>query len=326
MPGLKLEAVVVTYNSADHVRPCLSSLERSGAAIVVVDNGSRDETLSIIRSEFPQVQLILASENPGYGTALNLGIARTNAPFVLAANPDTVFPEGELHALTQFLAEHSRVGVVGPQQVFPDGSWQRSYGDVPGIYDSAKTLMGLTSLWQWVQRLRWRYMPTRLAKEVGYVDGAVMMIRRAAFDQISGFDENFHYYCEDADLCVRLRAMGWGVVTVPSVSVVHLRGGCSTRVEGYSDKILRAQIAAKCQLVTKHNRSWHFRLLRWLCLLEAWKILLIYRLLKVLTPRSYSRRAATMELVYRREAQLWRSVPEIKFFNKSIEKKAEIES
>lgn len=303
----KTEAVVVTYNSSAHIRPCLASLQKNDASIVVVDNGSRDATPTIVAHEFPDVRLISAVENLGYGKALNRGIAETNAPFVLAANADTTFPEGSLQSLAQFMQEHSRVGVVGPQQIFPDGSWQRSYGDVQGIAEIFKSLIGLTSLNQVFHRLSWPAMRFHSPKDVGYVDGAVMMIRRTAFDQIEGFDEQFPYYGEDADFCLRLRKARWQVVSLPGVRVMHVRGGSSTKVDGYSERLLRVQAAAYCRLVGKHDPD-HLRLYRRVCMLHAKQMLLIYRVLRSVSTASYRAHASSRALVFKRWVRVWREL------------------
>lgn len=303
MTELRFEAVVVTYQSAQHVRSCLNSLQ-TAAAIVVVDNDSHDGTREIIKKEFPEVRLISVGSNLGYGKALNLGIAKTSSPIVLAANADTIFPEGSLQALANFLRGHGRVGVAGPQQVFPDGSWQRSYGDVHGLYEGFKALTGVTSIQQAAHRLFWSGTPGEPARAVGYIDGAVLMIRRAAFDRVGGFDEAFHYYAEDADLCLRLRQAGWEVIHVPSAHVIHIRGGSSTRVEGYSDQFLRAQARAKCQLIRKHRPGWHLWLYRRISILHARKMCFIYRILRMVGPRRYARRASLMVSAFERWAAL----------------------
>lgn len=302
MPDLHFEAVIVTYNSAEYIRPCLASLQKAGARIVIVDNSSFDETVSIIGKEFPEVRLISAKENLGYGKGLNLGIAKTSSPIILAANADTVFSEDSLQALAKFLEDHPRAGVAGPQQLFPDGSWQRSYGDIHGICEGIKTLIGVTSLAQTIHRVLLRFSPARSSKSVGYVDGAVMMIRREAFNEIGGFDEDFPYYCEDADLCLRLRDAAWDVVHVPSVHVTHVRGGSSTKVEGYSDKYLRAQATARYQLVRKHSPGWCLWLYRQISILHARKMILIYRALQILGPASYAQHASMMALTFKRWA------------------------
>ena len=298
-------AVVVTHNSASHIRLCLASLRQASACTVVVDNGSHDETLNIVGAEFPEVELVSAGENLGYGKALNLGIAKTGCAFVLAANADTVFPEGSSQALAKFLEEHPRVGVAGPQQLFPDGSWQRSYGEVPSMYEAIQTLIGVTSVSNMAQHFLWRYGAARSAKRVGYVDGAVMMIRRAAFDEIGGFDENFHYYGEDVDLCLRLRKTGWGVLSEAKVQVTHVRGGSSTKVEGRSDKLLRLLLRANSQLLEKHYPSWQTAPYLRICRLHARKMMLIYRLFQIFSSSASAPRASVLALAFEHEARLW---------------------
>lgn len=308
MPTTEFAAVIVTYNSAGHIWLCLSSLQNASASIVVVDNGSSDDTVSIIKRDFPGVWLIAANENLGYGKALNRGIAETRLPLVLAANADTVFPQGSMQALADFLAQHIRVGVAGPQEIFPDGSWQRSYGDVPGIGEALKTLLGATSIEHTARRMLWRLGRTGSVRRVGYVDGAVMMIRRAAFDAVRGFDETFPHYCEDADFCLRVRQAGWDVVTVPAARVTHVRGGSSTKREGYSDKFLRALAISECHLIRKHHPVWHVAIYRQACILHGVKMALIYRLLRGFHPASRRPHASVMVSAFERWARLWREL------------------
>lgn len=307
MPELHFEAAIVTYNSAAHIRPCLASLQRNDASVVVVDNCSQDETPTIVSHEFPDVRLISATENMGYGKALNRGMAETNAPFVLAANADTTFPEGSLRALAKFMQEHPQVGVAGPQQVFPDGSWQRSCGEAQGVGEAFQSLIGITSLGQIVHRRFWRYGATHSERQVGYVDGAVMMIRRQAFDAVGGFDENFPFYCEDTDLCVRMRKARWQVVNLTRVRVTHIRGGSSTKIDGYSEELLRLLATANCHLVGKHDPD-HLWLYRRICMLHAKKMLLIYRVLRSVSTASYRAQASSRALVFERWVRVWREL------------------
>ncbi len=297
---LKIQAVVVTYNSAEHIRPCLRSLHEAGARIVAVDNGSRDETPAIIQQEFPEIHLVVAKKNLGYGAALNLGVTKTSSPLVLLANADTVFPAGAIEAFVNFFAVHPRVGVAGPQQLFPDGSPQRSYGAIPGIAEGFQNLFGITATKKAIDHFSSRHHPTRPAKNVGYVDGAVMMIRRTAFDQISGFDPGFHYYGEDADLCIRMRKTGWEVVTIPEINVTHVRGGSSTKVEGYSDALLLALGNARYQLIHKHRPAWHWPLYRALLLSHHTNMFLIYKSLACVRSGDGSRRASILAQAYQR--------------------------
>ena len=300
-----LEAVVVTYNSAAHVRACLGSLAGQGTSVLVIDNGSNDGTLGIVDREFPAVRTIVSAENCGYGKALNLGIARTHSEFVLVANADTVFPAGAVHALASFLETSPRAGVVGPQQVFPDGKWQRSYGRIPGIVEALQGLMGITSARQLVARVLWPGNVINRPRRVGYVDGAVMMLRRSAFDEVRGFDEHFYYYGEDSDLCFRLKKAGWDVMSLPRARVTHVRGGSSIRVEGFSEKFLRAYVNASVQFARRHYRGWHAWLYLRLRALQSREMVLVYRFLKLCASTRSNRRASAMAATFELESRIW---------------------
>lgn len=302
------EAVVVTYNSAAHIRPCLASLQVNVTRTVVVDNGSHDETINIISREFPEVKLISAGKNLGYGPALNLGITETISPYVLAANADTIFPERSLQRLTDFLDRNPGAALVGPQQIFPDGAWQRSFGELPSLWQSLKMVTGITTLASAVERMSWTYRATRFPKRVGYVDGAVMMIRRAAFDAVQGFDESFHYYAEDIDICLRLKEVGWEVFNVPGVTVIHVRGGSSTRVEGRSERLLELQLKADTQLMKKHRSTWTIKPYIWMCRLHAYKMMLMYRMLAVCSADFSSSQADSLAKAFEREGRLWKDL------------------
>lgn len=308
MTGPKIEAVIVTYNSAMHIRPCLTSLELNNADTVVVDNGSKDETVAILKAEFPSVRVIASGENLGYGKALNRGIQETDSEFVLVANADTVFPDHSLQKLVDFLHGRQDVGVAGPQQIFPDGAWQRSFGELPSLWQSLKMVTGITTLASAVERMSWTYRATRFPKRVGYVDGAVMMIRRAAFDAVQGFDESFHYYAEDIDICLRLKEVGWEVFNVPGVTVIHVRGGSSTRVEGRSERLLELQLKADTQLMKKHRSTWTIKPYIWMCRLHAYKMMLMYRMLAVCSADFSSSQADSLAKAFEREGRLWKDL------------------
>lgn len=297
-------AVVVTYNSAKHIRPCLDSLRASGTGVVVVDNRSQDDTLEIVRGEYSEACVIVPESNCGYGAAVNLGVAAGSADMILIANADTVFPAGALSSLVEFLRRNPRIGIVGPQQVFPDGAWQRSYGRVGGIRQAAETLFGLDSVLQAACR-RWSWVRPKSPKSVEYVDGAVMVVRRRAFEEVGGFDTGFYYYSEDADLCERIRRANWGVYTLPFVSVIHIRGGSSTRIEGRSERLMQLQAKAAYHFVRKYHSAAYLKLYRALGTLHAWKMFAIYKTLEGVTKKPGSNRMRSSAEIFLQWARIW---------------------
>jgi len=213
---------IVNYNTRDHLQKCLETvLPQWPAEIVVVDNGSSDGSVEMVRELFPDVRLIQA-ENRGYGAAANRAFAASSAPYVLLLNTDTLLRPGALEALADYLDDNPRAGVVGPRLLNPDGSLQPSSFAFP---------YPLSKLARWLPMASRRYLPNwshDLPRVVPYVLGAAMGLRRSAVEEIGGFDERFFMYFEEADLSLRLVRRGWETHFTPSAIVVH-EGGASTR-------------------------------------------------------------------------------------------------
>jgi N-acetylglucosaminyl-diphospho-decaprenol L-rhamnosyltransferase len=274
------EVVVVTYNSAKHIPTCLESIAANGARALIVDNSSTDETLAIVREHFPEATVLPAGENLGYARAMNLGFAQTQGEFVVFSNADVVYDPEAIPCLVAFLRKHPEVGITGPQQTFPDGSWQRSYGDLPGLCAGFKDAAGITSIHNWARRLAWPRKIDRQPKDVPYVDGGVMVVRRLAFEAIGGFDGGFYFYGEESDFCTRLKKAGWRVVFFPEATVKHARGASSVPVDG-SDRFLRLLVDGQSRLAHKHLPSWKLHLYRWLERVGFYRLALTHRLLRL---------------------------------------------
>jgi N-acetylglucosaminyl-diphospho-decaprenol L-rhamnosyltransferase len=217
-----IAVAIVSYNTREHLRACLESVapERP-AETVVVDNGSTDGSVEMVREEYPEVELIEA-ENHGYGAGANRAFAATTAPYVLLLNTDTVLRPGALQALADHLAAHHRAGIVGPRLLNPDGSLQRSCAPFP---------YPLSKLARWLPVGRRTYLPTwshDAPRVVPYVLGAALALRREAIDAIGGFDERFFMYFEETDLALRLSRHGWETHFTPAAEVAH-EGSASTR-------------------------------------------------------------------------------------------------
>jgi GT2 family glycosyltransferase len=250
-----IEVVIVTHNSSRHIGPCVESIVAAGALPVIVDNASTDNTLDIVRSLCPGARIIDTAENLGCCRALNVGFEGTTGDLVILSNPDVVFLDDSISQMTEFLRKNQKVGVTGPQQMFPDRSWERSYGDLPGIWSGIKDAVGITMLREGARKILWPRRIDRRPKEVPYVDGAVLVLRRQAFVEIGGFDEEFFMYSGECDLCARLRKAGWRAVFFPLAEVIHIRGADSVRVDN-SDKFARQMVDGQGKLAKKHLPLW----------------------------------------------------------------------
>ena len=230
-----LDVIIVNYNSTDASLACLKSIigncDGIDPGIWVWDNKSK-ETPDAIRKLSPKVHLIENKKNIGFAAAVNRSLKRSNAPFVMLANPDTIFNKGCLAEVLAYFDQHPDVGVIGPRILNPDGSLQESARSFPNILSG---FFGRTSL------LTQLFPRNRISRynlvsgngngkdpmSVDWVSGACMMVRRKAIEAVGGLDERFFMYWEDADWCRRMREKGWRVMYYSGVSVCHLVGESS---------------------------------------------------------------------------------------------------
>ena len=229
-------AVVVNYNAGQALVACVESLLADTSAggppeIVVVDNASDDGSADALASSHPEVTLVRAPRNLGFSRANNLGVAATYAPVVAAVNPDVEVDPGTAGALLERLAAAPDLAAVGPRVRNPDGSQYPSARVVPSGIDAIGHAV-LGPIWPanpFTRRYRRLDADWSSPRDVGWLSGSALWFRRAAFDEIGGWDEGFFMYLEDVDLCARLTEAGWRVAYEPGGSVLHLQGLSTAR-------------------------------------------------------------------------------------------------
>jgi hypothetical protein len=229
----ELAAVIVNYNAAPELRTALRSIadEMAGRSweAVVVDNASVDGCSDVVLEFAPQARIVRNTVNVGFGRGINQGAAASRAPFILIMNPDCRLERGALAAMRAELDARHRCAIVGPRVLDPDGSEQ---GSARGDPDMLTGLFGRTgplrSLLPSSAASRRNVVSSRESADVDWVSGACMLVRRAAFDEVGGFDARYFLYWEDADLCRRLRARGHEIRYVAAATAVH-RVGHSSR-------------------------------------------------------------------------------------------------
>lgn len=220
-------AVVVNYNAGDHLRRCVASLY-AGAGhldldLVVVDNASRDRSAEAAAEAHPAVRVIENPVNRGFAAAANRGISETDAPFIFLLNPDTELTGGSLEAFLKVAKERPRAGAVGCLVRNPDGSLQPSARRVPGVGEGlAHAFLGrLAPDNRWSRHYTMADWDRSSEREVEWVSGSAVLLRRDAVEAVGGFDDGYFMYVEDVDLCTRLRKRGWTILFSPELSVTH---------------------------------------------------------------------------------------------------------
>jgi N-acetylglucosaminyl-diphospho-decaprenol L-rhamnosyltransferase len=216
--------VVVTYNALPWVERCLESVR--GRETIVVDHGSTDGTLEVVPRRFPDA-LLLRRENRGYGAGLNAGLQAASRDYVLLLNSDAWAGEGALERLLEFAEAHPRAGLVGPRALDPDGTRQLTVRAFPTLWRLATEYLFLRKLAPRSRALNSFYAGGRYlghAQTVDWVMGFAMLVRRAAVEEIGGFDESFFMFSEETDLCRRLWDAGWEVWYDPEAEFTHVAG------------------------------------------------------------------------------------------------------
>ena len=232
-----LSIVIVNWNVCDLLRRCLHSIFSNlqspiSSQVVVVDNGSSDGSVEMVRAEFPTVHVIANTENRGFPAANNQGLAVAQGRYILLLNPDTEIVGDGLATLLAFADAHPDVGMVGPQLLYPDGSIQSSRRRFPTL---ATAFFESTWLQPYApRRLLERYelldQSDTVVQDVDWLYGAALMARREAIEQVGPMDESFFMYSEELDWCRRFRETGWRVVYLPAAQIIHHEGKSSEQV------------------------------------------------------------------------------------------------
>ena len=242
-------AVVVAFESGDHLLGAVSSLLADASAgvpeVVVVDNSSRDGSVAQVRATWPSVQVVTPTRNLGYAAGANAGIACTQAAVVAVCNPDLVQAVGTSAAVLERFDREPGIGAIGPRVVDVHGAIYPSARAQPSIVDAVGHAV-LGAWWpnnSFTRRYHQRDADTGVARDVDWVSGASMWLRRDALDSVGGWDEAYFMYVEDVDLCWRLRRAGWRVVYEPRGLVTHVQGASTAH--------------RPLRMIVEHHRSWY---------------------------------------------------------------------
>ncbi|MEM9117984.1 MAG: glycosyltransferase family 2 protein [Cyanobacteria bacterium P01_F01_bin.56] len=271
MSQVQVSVVIVNYNGGTVILDCLASifqhLDSVKTDVIVVDNASQDGSPDGIERKFPQVQLLRQSENLGFGAANNMGVKQALGRYLFLLNSDTLIQQNIMPVLLNKLESAVDIGIVGPQLLNPDGSFQLSTAYEIGLWGEWRTL-------QVVRKYRQPANRPALARQydtdqsVDIVVGAAMLMRRSHFRQIGGFDETFFMYFEESDLCQRFRDAGYRVLYTPDVSLIHIGGYSVAQVAG---KMAAEYRHSQRYYYAKHRPAWEQWVLHCYLALKQWR-------------------------------------------------------
>jgi N-acetylglucosaminyl-diphospho-decaprenol L-rhamnosyltransferase len=242
-----VSVVVVTLNALPYLERCLESVR--GYETVVVDHGSTDGTLELVRDRFPEVRLV-EQENRGLAAGWNRGMREASGRWFLILNADAWVVGDAVEQLVEFADAHPRAAVVGPRLVNPDGTLQRSVRGFPTAWRLVTEYFFLRKLAPRTRALNAFYAARfdhATVREAEFLMGACMLVRRDAVDAVGPLDEDFFLFSEETDWHFRFRAAGWQVLFFPGAEVVHVGGA------GHGGRMFVEQVSGHLRFLAKHR-------------------------------------------------------------------------
>lgn len=281
---MDVSIIIVNYHSTQMIIDCVNSIREHTAGlryeVLVVDNGSTEEDRTTFFQQLGEsIRLLPAGENLGFGKANNLGASHASGKYLFLLNPDTILMNNAIKSLFDYLEANPETGIAGGNLYSPDGKPTGSYCL---RFDDPEEEIEMS---KWSTILKKKVQEKRGAKNarpfafsfnysdapipVAYVFGADMMLSRALFEEIGGFDPDFFMYAEEEELTWRVHQKGYEVVCVPSARIIHLEGATQKSGEAFSERQFRMRMNGKlifyrkCYGIEGMNTFYHSRCLQY---------------------------------------------------------------
>jgi hypothetical protein len=256
--------IIVSWNVAADLAACLRSIDAAPkpvTEIIVVDSASADETVSMLRRDFPHVVLFAQTENVGFTKGNNIGLRAARGRCLFLLNPDTEIIGDAITRMMAYLDANPHIAMIGAHTLNSDGTYQPTRRHFPTLASEL-----IESIW-FAPRLK--RLPSHFplgqpdpdsTHEVDWVQGSALMARRAVYEHIGGLDEQFFMFSEEVDWCKRACLAGWKTAYVGNARIVH-HGGRSTEQTGAHVHIYYQ--VSKIRYFKKHHGALSAQILRW---------------------------------------------------------------
>jgi hypothetical protein len=240
-----LSVIIISYNTRELLAQCLQSVAESAGVelrvelssqpepssrlteVLVVDNASSDGSAEMVRDRFPWVRLIQNQQNVGFAAANNQAIRKSRGRYLLLLNSDARLRPNAVQTMWALVEKNGAIGIVGPTLLNSDGSFQASHNRFPTLRSCAVSLLGLSRLVYGPHFPSANPEVSHTPREVDWIGGACLLVRRQAIEQVGPLDEAFFMYAEEMDWCYRMHQAGWLVYHHPGAEVFHVGGASS---------------------------------------------------------------------------------------------------
>jgi len=275
---------IVNYNQSNLLEQCLSSIfkETSGITfeVFVVDNASTDDSVKMVKTKFPQVNLIVNDKNLFFAKAHNKALRLAKSRYVCILNNDTIILDNAFAKIIKFMDENTDCGACGPQLLNPDRTIQHSCDRFPsftyGIFEALliNAIFPNNSVKKYKTYNNWNH---NTIKKVDFVGGACIVVRKEVCDSVGLLDENFALFWEETDWCLRMKKSGWNIYYFPEAKIIHYWGkGMQKLGKRKTEKIYHNSM----MYYYKKNYSYLAYLIIKLCILVSVPVVSIVRFIK----------------------------------------------
>lgn len=265
---MDVSVIIVNYKTKDLTLQCLRSLFKNTSGVemevIVVDNASGDDSVQCISSEFPHVQVIESNENLGFGRANNLGNEHATGKYLFLLNSDTIVIQNIVYIFFNFMEKHPEYASCGGNLLDKEGISTISHGKFPSLLQEFSDI-GFAVFYRKLYRNKiavGQYIYNGDYRNVDYISGADMFIRKEIFDSMEGFDRNIFMYYEETDLYFRMHKQGLKSCLLPYAVLIHLEGGSFSKNKGVSLKRFDLLTKSKFYFYRKNYGKWQTNTMR----------------------------------------------------------------
>ncbi|OGM06239.1 hypothetical protein A2129_02700 [Candidatus Woesebacteria bacterium GWC1_42_13] len=261
-----ISVVILSWNTKDITDRCLSCLkkaedfvkDRADVEVIVIDNASNDGSGEMIAKKHPWVRLFKMKKNLGYARGNNFGFKKANPRnnYLLIINSDVYVKEKTLFSALRYLEKNPTCDAIGCRLYYEDGRFQPSAGYLPTPKSVWSWIWGLDKL-PIIKNFFLPVHPTERNffvndRQVGWVMGAFLFMKREVFEETQGFDENFFMYMDEVEWCRRVQESGYKICYTPNFSVIHLDKASAQGDPQKLTNIYRLEILGIVYFLRKH--------------------------------------------------------------------------
>lgn len=263
---IDLSVIIISLNTSRVLAECLECLSIAAQGLrvetIIVDNGSRDDSVARIRRDWPEIQLIESGDNLGFGRANNLALEQATGRYIVLLNSDAFLAPDALKRSVEYMDRDALIGLGGGRLVGRDGSWQPSARMFPSILTDTFVLSGLSNRFP-KSRIFGHFDRTWADQaqpmSVDWVPGAFAIIRGDVIQKVGMFDPRFFLYYEEVDLCRRIKQAGYSIRYWPDVVVIHIGGESSRQVSGEQKSLQISKAGSQLTLWRMRSTLLYYR-------------------------------------------------------------------